>query len=596
MGDEAPLARSRPGRERHVAAVRAHAGERPAPAPPRPPSLPRIPRATYRVQLHREFAFADAARIVPYLARLGISHLYCSPLLRARAGSMHGYDIIDHGTLNPELGGREGLRRAGRDPARARHGPRGRRGAQPHGRSWAPTTRGGSTCWRTDRPRAHAEFFDIDWRPLDETMAGRVLVPVLGDHYGSCSSAASSSSPSTRPPASSRSGTTSTAFRSTRGSIRAILALAAGTRSSLARSRRCRRRHDTTPEAVAAAPSRLHSSRSVGSRELAGEDPAAAAAIESALAPDQRPRPARRTRSSACTSCSKRRRTGSRTGASPPTRSTTAASSTSTTSPRCAWRTRRCSRRRTGSLLELAAAGKIDGLRIDHPDGLYDPAGYFERLQRGYAQAACLDAAARHRRPAAAAAVGGRGEDPRRARAPRRVLGRARHDRLPLRQRRERPVRRHAREAAVRADLAHVHRAVDRRRPGAPISASARSCAARSPPSSPCSPPSCCASRAPTGARATTRFNTLRQALAEVIACFPGLPHLLRDRASRAGPPLHRLGRGAGAPAQPGGGRDDLRLRPHARCSAEPPPARAPGLRQRLPRVRGAASSSSPRR
>ena len=63
-----------------------------------------IPRATYRLQFNREFTFADARRIVPYLARLGISHVYASPILKARPGSMHGYDVVDHSVLNPELG------------------------------------------------------------------------------------------------------------------------------------------------------------------------------------------------------------------------------------------------------------------------------------------------------------------------------------------------------------------------------------------------------------------------------------------------------------------------------------------------------------
>ena len=63
-----------------------------------------IPRATYRLQFHKGFRFADAARLAPYLASLGISHIYASPYLKARSGSTHGYDIVDHRLLNPELG------------------------------------------------------------------------------------------------------------------------------------------------------------------------------------------------------------------------------------------------------------------------------------------------------------------------------------------------------------------------------------------------------------------------------------------------------------------------------------------------------------
>jgi (1->4)-alpha-D-glucan 1-alpha-D-glucosylmutase len=59
------------------------------------------PRATYRLQCHKEFGFDEIAQIADYLARLGISHIYASPWLKARPGSLHGYDIIDHHTLNP---------------------------------------------------------------------------------------------------------------------------------------------------------------------------------------------------------------------------------------------------------------------------------------------------------------------------------------------------------------------------------------------------------------------------------------------------------------------------------------------------------------
>src|ERR1043165_1868649 len=67
----------------------------------------RIPEATYRLQLHAGFTFRDAARIVPYLRDLGVTHCYASPYLKARPGSTHGYDIIDHGSLNPEIGSEE---------------------------------------------------------------------------------------------------------------------------------------------------------------------------------------------------------------------------------------------------------------------------------------------------------------------------------------------------------------------------------------------------------------------------------------------------------------------------------------------------------
>ena len=66
-----------------------------------------LPRATYRLQLHREFTFRHASALIPYLARLGISHIYCSPYFRAQVGSTHGYDVVDHNAFNPEIGSRQ---------------------------------------------------------------------------------------------------------------------------------------------------------------------------------------------------------------------------------------------------------------------------------------------------------------------------------------------------------------------------------------------------------------------------------------------------------------------------------------------------------
>ena len=71
----------------------------------------RIPRATYRLQFHAGFTFDDACAVLPYLRRLGVSHVYASPLLRARPGSTHGYDVTDCTRINPELGGMAGFER-----------------------------------------------------------------------------------------------------------------------------------------------------------------------------------------------------------------------------------------------------------------------------------------------------------------------------------------------------------------------------------------------------------------------------------------------------------------------------------------------------
>jgi (1->4)-alpha-D-glucan 1-alpha-D-glucosylmutase len=150
-----------------------------------PPGLERarIPRATYRVQLHGEFTFRDVTRLVAYLADLGVSHVYCSPYLRARAGSKHGYDIIDHESFNPEIGTREDFDAFVAELSR-------------HGMSQVmdlvPNHMGvlaADNAWWQDvlengPASALAEFFDIDWNPPSEHLANRVLLPVLGDHYG----------------------------------------------------------------------------------------------------------------------------------------------------------------------------------------------------------------------------------------------------------------------------------------------------------------------------------------------------------------------------------------------------------------------------
>src|ERR1700748_1828439 len=83
----------------------------PADRNPAPPLLRPAPTSTYRVQLTPDFGFAAAPEVLPSLAALGVSHLYCSPWLAASSGSRHGYDVIDHALINPELGGRQGLER-----------------------------------------------------------------------------------------------------------------------------------------------------------------------------------------------------------------------------------------------------------------------------------------------------------------------------------------------------------------------------------------------------------------------------------------------------------------------------------------------------
>jgi len=148
-----------------------------------PPASAVIPRATYRLQLHAGFTFADAAAILPYLAQLGISHVYCSPYLTARAGSHHGYDIVDHGAINPELGSAGDYDRFV-DTLHA-HGMGQILDIVPNHMGVG----GQDNAWWLDvlehgQASRHAPYFDIDWSAARGEHAGKVLLPVLGAHYG----------------------------------------------------------------------------------------------------------------------------------------------------------------------------------------------------------------------------------------------------------------------------------------------------------------------------------------------------------------------------------------------------------------------------
>ena len=142
-----------------------------------------IPACTYRVQFHQGCTFEQVTRAVPYLQALGISHLYSSPYLRARPGSTHGYDIVDHTALNPEVGDQDSHGRL--CDALRRHGMRQMLDVVPNHMGVLEA----DNAWWLDvlehGPASdHASTFDIEWRPAAADMAGRVLLPVLGDHYG----------------------------------------------------------------------------------------------------------------------------------------------------------------------------------------------------------------------------------------------------------------------------------------------------------------------------------------------------------------------------------------------------------------------------
>ena len=140
------------------------------------------PASTYRLQLTAGFGFDDAARIVPYLHALGVTHVYLSPILAAASGSPHGYDVVDHGKLAPALGGEAAYARL--CDALAAHGMGqlvdlvpNHMGVGPENAWWMELLENGPSS-------RHAPFFDVDWRPLKTELAHKVLVPVLGAQYG----------------------------------------------------------------------------------------------------------------------------------------------------------------------------------------------------------------------------------------------------------------------------------------------------------------------------------------------------------------------------------------------------------------------------
>jgi (1->4)-alpha-D-glucan 1-alpha-D-glucosylmutase len=136
------------------------------------------PTATYRLQLQPGFGFAEAASAVPYLARLGVSHLHLSPVLQAVPGSTHGYDVVDHGRINEELGGEAGLRALS---ATARTHGLGLIVDTVPNHMAAPGRAQLNHAWwellREGPQSPYAPWFDVDWAAQD----GRVLLPVLGD-------------------------------------------------------------------------------------------------------------------------------------------------------------------------------------------------------------------------------------------------------------------------------------------------------------------------------------------------------------------------------------------------------------------------------
>jgi (1->4)-alpha-D-glucan 1-alpha-D-glucosylmutase len=339
------------------------------------------PRATYRIQLHAGFGFDDAAAIAPYLRDLGVTHVYCSPYLQAAAGSTHGYDVIDPSRVNEELGGEAGharfcsaLGEAGLGqvldivPNHMSIDPKG--GEQRNVWWWDVLENGPAS--------RYAAYFDVDWDSPQARLRNVVLLPILGDHYGRVLEAGELvlvrlggafeiHYHEHRMPVAPRSLDTllAEAARRCGSPDLAFLADALG-RLPIATA--------TDRESVAIRHRDKEVLRGQLAR-LAGEKPEVAAAVDAEVArvnadPDrldgllerQNYRPAFwRT---AGRELDYRRFFDVHTLVGLRTEDERVFSDTH------------------ARILDWVASGVLDGLRVDHPDGLYDPEGYFERLRQ----------------------------------------------------------------------------------------------------------------------------------------------------------------------------------------------------------------------
>jgi (1->4)-alpha-D-glucan 1-alpha-D-glucosylmutase len=147
------------------------------------PAGPKIPVSTYRLQLNRLFTFRDATRIIAYLNDLGITDIYASPYFEAKPGSMHGYDIVDHTRLNNEIGTEDDYHAMISELKHYGMGqvldivPNHMCVDSSENRWWMDVLENGPSS-------PYARYFDIDWSPVKKELKNKVLIPVLGDQYG----------------------------------------------------------------------------------------------------------------------------------------------------------------------------------------------------------------------------------------------------------------------------------------------------------------------------------------------------------------------------------------------------------------------------
>ncbi len=346
-----------------------------------------IPRATYRLQLHQGFDFEAARAVLPYLHRLGISHVYCSPITRARSGSLHGYDVVDHAHISPELGGRTGFERF------AAHAKALGMGLLLDQVPNHMGVFGADNAWWMDvlengAASEYAAYFDIDWRPPNSALHRKLLVPVLGDSYGHVLDS---------------------------GDIQLVFDAAAGTLMFQYHEHRFPLDPGTYPGVLRGAG--LHCGDGTEARRLLEDLGSAFAAVPS--------RDAEATQAIARRAFARelQARLGQSVSADSSVGAALAAYVAALNDPAARdqldllheaqayrlshWRLAadeinyrrffdvnalaalRVEDERVfdavqGMALDLAVSGMVDGLRIDHPDGLLDPAAYFNNIQHAY--------------------------------------------------------------------------------------------------------------------------------------------------------------------------------------------------------------------
>lgn len=355
----------------------------------------RVPRATYRLQFHKGFGFDDAIRVLPYLAQLGVSHVYCSPIQRARAGSMHGYDVVAHAQVNPELGGEEGFARF--VEALQAHGLGQLLDMVPNHMG----VFGADNAWWMDvlengPASPFAPYFDIDWHPLNVELTGKVLLPVLGVHYGEAL----------------ENGELVLRFEADTGSLavgyyehrfplapesypfvleRALARLgdaaACDRLASLSTAFGHLPRRDTASAQAQAERVRDKELLKARLARLAQRHPAVAQALAASVAELNLAQPDARDALHRLIEAQAFRLAHWRVAADEI--NYRRFFDINDLAAVCMERDEVFEATQSFAL-DLAAAGVVDGLRIDHPDGLYDPADYFRKLQEGYARRAGL--------------------------------------------------------------------------------------------------------------------------------------------------------------------------------------------------------------